>query len=90
MATTITTPFASIRRDASILGAGLATAWQWFRRRWMRRRTEAELGTLSDALLRDIGIERWQIPAVAHELAANAGGRPGQVAAYRPDPRRAA
>ncbi len=90
MATTITTPFATIRRDASILGAGLATAWHWVGRRWMRNRTEAELGALSDALLQDIGIDRSQIPAIARELAANAGGRPGQVATYRPDPRRAA
>ena len=90
MATTITTPFDSIRRDASILGAGLAKAWHWIGRRWMRNRTESALGGLSDAFLRDIGIERSQIPAVARELAANAGGRPGQVAAYRPDPRRAA
>ncbi len=90
MATTITTPFATIRRDASFLGAGLATAWHWVGRRRMRSRTEAELGALSDALLQDIGIERSQIPAVARDLAANAGGRPGQVAAYRPDPRWAA
>ncbi len=90
MATTITTPFDTIRRDTSLLGAGLATAWHWTRRRWMRNRTEAALGGLSDALLRDIGIDRSQIPAIARELAANAGGRPGQVAAYRPDPRWAA
>lgn len=90
MATTIATTFDTTRRDASILGAGLATAWHWTRRRWMRNRTEAALGGLTDALLRDIGIERWQIPAIARELAANAGGRPTQVAAYRPDPRRAA
>lgn len=51
----------------------------------MRRRTAAALGGLSDALLRDISIERSQIPAIARDLAANAGGRPGQVAA-RPAP----
>ncbi len=77
MATTISTPFATIRRDASILGAGLATAWHWVGRRWMRNRTEAALGGLSNAILHDIGIERSQIPAIARELAANAGVRPG-------------
>jgi len=43
--------------------------------RWYRfRRTMSELRRLDGRMLRDIGLERDQIEAVAHSLAARDGG----------------
>ncbi len=49
------------------------------RRWWSRRRTETTLSQLSDAILRDIGIERGQIPAIARSMAETEMRRSGAV-----------
>ena len=78
---TITAPqFATIHRHPLSLRASIAAATPLrLRRWWSRRRTETTLGQLSDAILRDIGIERGQIPAIARSMAENSVGRSGAV-----------
>ena len=52
-------------------------------RRWRARRTAAELESLDDAVLRDIGITRAEIPAVALRVTAPprrpSGARTGAI-----------
>lgn len=51
---------------------GLRAAWRSLRdvcrRWWQAERTRAELGVLSDVDLRDIGLTRGDIDAVANEI----------------------
>ncbi len=78
---TATAPqFATIHRHPLSLRASIAAATPLrLRRWWSRRRTEGTLSRLSDAMLRDIGIERGQIPAIARSMAESAVGRSGAV-----------
>ena len=47
-----------------------AARLSWAVRRWQARRTVAALEMLSDALLRDIGVTRAEIPALALRVTA--------------------
>lgn len=78
MGTKVTTApqFVTIHRHAPGLGLGDAILL-WLRRGWARRRTEAALHGLSDAVLRDIGVERYQIPTIARRMAEESIRRPG-------------
>jgi len=62
------------------LGSGLMQAcWQCLRVRWERRRieaqTRAELHGLDERGLRDLGLDRSQIPSVAAAVAGRIGAR---------------
>jgi len=50
----------------------VARAWSGMRRLHRAGRTMAALGRLDDRTLRDIGIDRSQIPGIAYELAVGA------------------
>ncbi len=78
---TATAPqFATIYRHPLSLRASIAAATPLrLRRWWSRRRTDGPLRRLRDAMLRDIGIERGQIPAIARSMAETAVGRSGAV-----------
>ena len=78
---TATAPqFATFYRHTLGLRASIAAATPLrLRRWWSRRHTEATLSQLSDAMLRDIGIERGQIPAIARSMAETPAGRSGAV-----------
>ena len=78
--TTTAPQFATIHRHPLSLRASIAAATPLrLRRWWSRRRTEGTLNQLSDAILRDIGIERGRIPAIARSMAETAVGRSGAV-----------
>ncbi len=78
--TTTEPQFVTIRRHPFSLRASIAAATPPWLRRWgARRRTEAALSQLSDAVLRDIGIERGRIPAIAQSMAEAAPRRSGAV-----------
>ncbi len=80
--TTTAPQFATIHRHPLSLRASIAAATPLrlrLRRWWSRRRTETTLSQLSDAILRDIGIERGQIPAIARSMAETAVRRSGAV-----------
>lgn len=78
---TATAPqFTTIHRHPFSLRASVAAATPlWLRRWWSRRRTETTLSQLSDAILRDIGIERGQIPSIARSMAETEMRRSGAV-----------
>jgi len=76
--TTTAPQFVTIHRPPISLSASIGAAIPlWLRRWWSRRRTVAALSQLSDAVLRDIGIERGQIPAIARSMAAATVRRSG-------------
>ncbi len=78
--TTTAPQFVTIYRHPLGLRASIAAATPPWLRRWgSRRRTEAALSQLSDAVLRDIGIERGQIPAIAYSMTEAALRRSGAV-----------
>ncbi len=78
--TTTAPQFATIHRHPLSLRASIAAATPLrLRRWWARRRTETTLSQLSDAILRDIGIERGQIPAIARSMAETGSRRSGAV-----------
>jgi uncharacterized protein YjiS (DUF1127 family) len=47
----------------------------WLKGQQVRHRTEVQLSALNDAMLRDIGVERWEIPMIARAAAATARDR---------------
>ncbi len=78
--TTTAPQFATIHRHPFSLRASIAAATPPWLRRWgARRRTEAALSQLSDAVLRDIGIERGRIPAIAQSMTEAGFRRPAAV-----------
>jgi len=42
---------------------------------YRRRRTERQLESLSDAIMKDIGVSRSEVPFIAHSLAFGGDGR---------------
>lgn len=88
----------TVRAAARLLAAGLGAAHETARRavsrraRARRRRLAIrELESLSDRLLRDIGVERGRIPEVVDALLQPEGarGRPARTARHAPQQGRA-
>ncbi len=69
----------SFARAARAVSASLAAARNW----QIRRRTAADLRSVSDQLLADIGIDRSDIPTVADALTARAQDQHPRQAAER-------
>lgn len=70
------------------LGSGLMQAcWQRLRVRWERRRieaqTRAELQGLDERGLRDLGLDRSQIPSVAASVAGRLGAQGHDALAWQ-------
>lgn len=70
------------------LGSGpMQACWQRLRLRWVRRRieaqTRAELQGLDERGLRDLGLDRSQIPSVAASVAGRLGARGHDALAWQ-------
>ena len=74
-----TRSFARAARAARAVSASLAAVRNW----QIRRRTAADLRSVSDQLLADIGIDRSDIPTVADALTARAQDQHPRQAAER-------
>lgn len=79
---------AAVRNGLAAVLRGLVTlarrAVEGHRRRRLERRTEQVLRSLSPLMLRDIGIEGHQIPAIARGLSLRAGDGSKPAAAASP------
>ena len=66
------------RRAMRRLGSALRSTWHWYLQRAAERRTVAELRHLDDHLLRDIGVNRFELDAQVHARLSRSA-RPAPV-----------